>query len=364
MVSLRASELTLRPDPDRPMKPQLILRADAGSEIGVGHVMRCLALAQAWQDAGGEATFVWAEMPVLLGARLAQEQCVSVRMPVSVGGPEDAYETARRARRCGAQWVVVDGYRFSPGYFEQLWEHGLNVLAIDDMAHLSHYPVALLLNQNLSAHAEIYSDRLEATTPRLLGPRYSLLRREFRTAAATTRPATATPRRVLVTFGGADAENFTARTLENLSRSGRTSLDVVVLVGAANPHVEMLRALAAAAQFPCAVRVAIEDVAAVMTWADVAISAAGSTVWELASLRRPALIGAHEANQLAGLEALRRVPGFRIGTVAEMLTRDLAAELDLLPTTSGLECDAHGAERVVARMLALPAPTVTELSAV
>ena len=346
------------------MNPHLILRADAGPEIGTGHVMRCLALAQAWQDAGGEATFVWAEMPALLGARLEREKCGSVRLPSSVGGPEDAYQTARRARRCGAQWVAVDGYRFSPAYLEQLREHGLNVLAIDDLADLHHYPVALLLNQNLSARADLYASRLDLATPRLLGPRFSLLRREFRTAVATTRPAMALPRRVLVTLGGSDAENFTARILENLARLGRTDVEVVALVGAANPHVDSLRALAAAAPFACAIRVAVDDVAAVMAWADVAISAAGSTVWELASLRRPALIGAHEANQLAGLEALRAVPGFRIWPVAEMLARDLAAELDALPNASRLDCDAQGAERVVAHMLALPAPTVLELSAV
>ncbi len=344
------------------MNLPLILRADASSEIGVGHVMRCLALAQAWQDAGGEACFAWSELPERLIARLERERCAPRRLHVVVGSSEDADQTARYTRACGASWVVVDGYRFSTAYFEQLREHGLKVLAIDDMAHLDHYPVALLLNQNLSARAELYADRLAATTPRLFGPRFSLLRREFRTVSAPPRASTALPRRVLVTFGGGDAENFTARILENLSASGRTELDVVALVGAANPHVETLRAIAAAAPFACAVRVAVEDVAAVMAWADVAISAAGSTVWELASLRRPALIGAHETNQLAGLEALRTVPGFRIWSVAEMLARDLAAELDSLPIAAGLECDASGAERVVARMRTVPAPIVPELS--
>lgn len=344
------------------MNPPLILRADASPEIGVGHVMRCLALAQAWQDAGGEATFVHSEMPAMLAARLERERCASVRLLASVGGSEDACLTARWARRCGADWVVVDGYRFSATYYQQLREHGLNVLAIDDLAHLDHYPVALLLNQNLSARAALYTDRVDAATPRLLGPRFSLLRREFRRAVEVGRPAGARPRRVLVTFGGSDAENFTARILRNLFASGHGDLEAIVLVGAANPHLDALRELAAAAPFRCEIRVAVEDVAAVMAWADVAISAAGSTVWELASLRRPALIGAHEANQLAGLVALRGVPGFRIWTVEGMLARDLAAELATLPTASGLDCDAHGAARVVAAMRALVAPTLAELS--
>lgn len=346
------------------MNQPLILRADASPQIGVGHVMRCLALAQAWQDAGGEVTFVSCEMPALLTARLERERCVSVDLSAVAGGPEDAYQTARRARARGAHWVVVDGYQFSAGYYEQLREHGLNVLAIDDTAHLDRYPVALLLNQNLSAREDLYTDRLEAVTPRLLGPRFSLLRREFRLVSAVSRSIAATPRRVLVTFGGADAENFTARILRNLFASADRALEVVVLAGAANPHIGTLRELAAGAPFPCEVRVAVANVAPVMVWADAAISAAGSTVWELASLRRPALIGAHEANQLAGLEALRTVAGFRIWPVEEMLARDLAAELAALPAVSGLECDARGAERVVAHMRAMPAPVLPELSAI
>lgn len=344
--------------------PHLILRADASSAIGVGHVMRCLALAQAWQDAGGVAEFVSAELPARLVERLRRERIAYTHLPTVVGSAADATETLALAEENDAAWLVVDGYRFGPDYYERVRASGRKVLALDDMVHLDRYPVDVLLNQNLSADRANYAGRVDETTEFLLGPRYSLLRREFRTATPAARGPAHTPRRVLVSFGGGDAENFTGRILENLIRSGRRDFSVVVLAGAANPHVVALRALSEAAPFACEVRVSVEDVAAVMAWADVAITAAGSTVWELASMKLPALVGAFEDNQLAGLSALRAVPIFRAWPVEELVDRDLAAELDALlaqPVTfDGV--DAQGAVHVVERLQAITAQAQPILS--
>jgi len=337
--------------------PHLLLRADASSAIGVGHVMRCLALAQAWQDAGGIAEFVSAELPARLVERLCRERIAYTHLHTVVGSEVDATETRALAEENDTAWIVVDGYRLGADYYERVRASGRRVLALDDMVHVDRYAVDVLLNQNLSADRANYVGRVDGTTELLLGPRFSLLRREFRTATLAARLPAHTPRRVLVSFGGGDAENYTGRILKNLIGSGRRDLTVVVLAGAANPHVAALRSLGECAQFPCEVRVNVENVAAVMAWADAAITAAGSTVWELASMRLPALVGALEDNQLAGLPALRAVPIFRAWPGAELVTRDLAAELDALlaqpPTFDGL--DAQGALRVVARLQAITA---------
>lgn len=330
----------------------LVIRADASAGMGTGHVMRCLALAQAWQDAGGRAVFVCAQLPAPLAGRLKREKCTIVRLSAARGSPADAEATLRVARAQGAAWTIVDGYDFNPGYYRLLRGADLHVLAVDDMAHLERYPVDVLLNQNLSAHAGLYAGKVEAYTRLLLGPRCSLLRREFRTAPLPATRAAGAPLRVLVSFGGGDAENFTGQILQKLATADSRRWEVVALAGGANPHVAALRRFAAKAPFACEVRVNEENVAQLMAGATVAISAAGSTVWELAAMRLPALIGAHEDNQLAGLAALRAVPFFRVWTVAELLQRDLALELSTLAAApvpiSGF--DALGAERVVAAL--------------
>jgi UDP-2,4-diacetamido-2,4,6-trideoxy-beta-L-altropyranose hydrolase len=349
------------------MKRLLLLRADASHEIGVGHVMRCLALAQAWQDAGGEVALLSATLPASLRERLQCERLRLIALDSAAATLADADETRRLALAAGATWVVVDGYGFGPDYYEYLRAGGLQVLALDDMAHQERYPVDVLLNQNLSASLNTYAGKIGDATELLLGPHHSLLRREFRAASEKARGPLHTPRRVLVSFGGGDAENFTARILASLVASGRVDLEVVVLAGAANPHVASLHARAATAPFACEVRVSVENVAEVMAWADAAITAGGSTVWELASMALPALIGGCEDNQLSGLRALGEISFFRAWPVEELLARDLMAELDGLLAARpacGPTFDAHGASRVVQRLQALGAFNPMEFSTV
>jgi UDP-2,4-diacetamido-2,4,6-trideoxy-beta-L-altropyranose hydrolase len=334
------------------MKASLLLRADASATIGIGHVMRGLALAQAWQDAGGQAIFASAEIPAALAERLDREQVSLRRLDVVVSSEADAAATVAAARECGASWLVVDGYRFTPTFLDHVRSSGLLVLSVDDMAHLAHYPVDLVLNQNLSARRDLYREKLARDTELLLGPRYSLLRREFR-SAATTRPSLGdSARRVLVTFGGSDPENQTGKVLQRLIACPG-ALEVCVLAGAANAHVAALRECAARAPFPCEVRVDVANVAELMAWADVAITAGGSTVWELAAMRLPALIGAISEDQRAIGPALRRIGSFRAWTIEGLLEQELRVEIERLlaaPRDFG-GLDAAGASRVVEQLV-------------
>jgi UDP-2,4-diacetamido-2,4,6-trideoxy-beta-L-altropyranose hydrolase len=339
------------------MNRSLLLRVDASQEIGVGHAMRCLALAQAWQDAGGEIIFVSAEMPETLGTRLEREQCRVMRISSTVGSSADAGETGRLAWETGADWVVVDGARFGPEYIESLRDEELKVLLIDDGGRLARYAAEIVLNQNLAATPSLYAGKVGEMSTLLLGPRHALLRREFRGFDSWVRPPARNPRRVLVSFGGGDVENFTAGVLRGLSAGVADPMTVIALAGVTNRHVAELRALAAAAPFPCEVRVGVDNVAVLMAWADVAITSAGSTVWELASLRLPSLIADIGDGQLQNLGALETIPLFRVIPVGELATRDLAADLSA-PVRSSVkfsDLDARGATRVVAALRTAPA---------
>ena len=333
------------------MSHSLVIRADASSAIGVGHAMRCLALAQAWQDSGGSVTWFSREMPDALSARLRREGVALHVATGEVGDDRDAAELVRIAEQAYADWVVVDGYLFSPDYLRQVRCTGKRLLMIDDMAHLESYPVDVLLNQNMGAAAEFYAGKLDDATKLLLGVRHSLLRREFRGATASRSPRAGRPLRVLVSFGGSDPANITRKVIDRLAAGRQANLHVIVVAGAANLHVDSLRRAAANAPFRCELHVAVENLVPLMAWADVAVSAAGSTVWELAAMQLPALIGASEDNQLAVLRGLAAIPIFRAATTAVLLGWDLVAEFEaLLSRCAAGECspfDTLGAARVV-----------------
>jgi len=191
----------------------LLIRADAGVAIGTGHVMRCLALAQAWQDLGGRALFAMAESTPGLTARLRSELCEIVSVEVSIGSQEDSERTAALAREHHAGWVVVDGYQFGADYQEALRSTESKVLFMDDYGHSARYSADLVVNPNVCADEAPYRNR-ESYTQVLLGTRYCMLRREFKAWRQWQRKIPPLAGRVLVTMGGSDPENLTARVLE------------------------------------------------------------------------------------------------------------------------------------------------------
>lgn len=270
-------------------KKYIVLRADGNARIGTGHVMRSLALAQAWQDQGGRAVFLMDLKAPALGSRLQSEgmEVVSLSSPPGTAG--DAHEATELARRLGAGWVVVDGCHFGASYQRQVREAGLKLLFIDDIGSTEENYANLILNQNLHAQADLYP-RLEAGASLLLGPRYALLRREFEPWRDQKRQIVPAARKVLVTLGGGDPDNVTLKVMQALGQVELMGLEVLVVVGASNPHQQELRS--ASRQLPYSLRLEqnVTNMPELMAWADLAITAGGSTCWELAFMGLPGLI--------------------------------------------------------------------------
>ena len=338
------------------MTPALVVRADAGVALGLGHVMRCLALAQALADAGGGgALFVMAGAPAAFVARAGTVTELGERP----GTAADAAQTASLARGAGATWVVVDGYHFDGGYQRALVDAGMQVLAFDDHGHAGRYAAQIVLNQNLGAGEEPYADR-EPYTRLLLGSRYVLLQREFRAFEPDGRPVPARARRVLVTLGGSDPDNVSARVLAALAEVPGP-LEVQVLIGGANPHRDALERAAAAVGHPVTLVVDVRDVPARMAWADLAVAAPGGSAWELARVGTPQISIVLADNQRpagAALAAagLAEVLGWHahvgedaIAAAVAELAQDAPRRAEL--ATRGRELiDGRGAERVLAAM--------------
>jgi UDP-2,4-diacetamido-2,4,6-trideoxy-beta-L-altropyranose hydrolase len=338
----------------------LLVRADAGVRLGIGHVMRCLALAQAWQEAGGRAVFAAAELPEALEARIAAEGAGVERLAVEPGGENDTRETLRAAGRTGARWVVLDGYQFGADVQERLKGGGLQVLAVDDYGHAGRYAANFVLNQNLQATEALYP-RIGPSTRLLLGLPYLLLRREFWDWRDWERQTPARARKVLITMGGTDPDNVSLRVMRAVGRLPAEAVEAVAVVGGGNPHRADLEEVAR--RTPAVeLRVDVRDMPALMAWADVAVSAAGSTSWELAFMGLPALCVVLADNQGPTADALGRgglawvlgpgsapMPGQIAAALLELLAdRDRRAEMSR--RGRGL-VDGRGPLRVVEAML-------------
>ena len=334
----------------------LVIRADASIAIGTGHVMRCLALAQAWQDGGGHVTFAVAESTPAIDARLRSEGMEIVHLKVSPNHLQDARALATVASDRQAAWVVVDGYRFDSEYQRNLKNAGLKLLLVDDLGQCENYFADLVLNQNLHAAESMYASR-EAYTRLLLGPRFAMLRRDFRRWSKRRREIAPNGRKVLVTMGGSDPDNVTAVVLQALGEVKIDGLEVVAVLGGSNPHVDFLQRLA---NHSASIRLQkdVANMPELMAWADIAVAAAGSTSAEMCLLGLPAILIDLAENQDAGCRRTTRRAAIHLGsnkevTVAEIaqIVRSLLLSTELrvsLSQTSRELLDGEGAERVAA----------------
>lgn len=258
--------------------------------------MRCLALAQAWQDAGGAVTFVMATDVPAVQARLEAEGMRVVRINAAIGSADDMAQTIQWARASNARWVVLDGYQFSAENQRALKQAGFSLLWIDDNGDATHYYADIVLNQNLHARASLYTHR-EPYTELLLGTRYVLLRREFLKWREWRREIPKVARKVLVTLGGSDPDNVTLMVIKALEQVKVDGLEAVVVVGASHPHIHELTQIVQASPIPIRLEINALNMPALMAWADVAITGAGSTCWEFAFMGLPSTILVLAENQ-------------------------------------------------------------------
>ena len=338
----------------------LIIRADADPQIGTGHVMRCLALAQAWQRRGGQVLFVTAPTAPALETRLQAEGMDVVHVTAQPGSNEDARQTAAWARQKYKAWIAADGYHFDATYQRIIKDSGNKLLALDDYGHTQHYYADIILNQNLHAHEKLYLRR-ESATRLLLGSRYILLRREFLHGPVRPRELPLTARKMLVTLGGSDPENVTEKVLQALRQLPLAEWEATVVVGGSNPNVGQLCDLINVLQLPIHLEHNVANIARLMAWADMAISAAGSTAWELACMAVPSLLIAVADNQRPIAEHLDRAgTAINLGWHQTLTICDIIRALREL-SVSGEQrrdmaqrgrtlIDGHGADRVVMAM--------------
>jgi len=336
----------------------LFIRADADSQMGTGHVMRCLAIAQAWLDQGGSTVFLMRQPGQGIRARVELEHARILEISADVGSADDAEETSRLVRENHGDWLVVDGYQFGAEYQDRLNASGLKLLFLDDCGHANRYSADLVLNQNLHANESLYRNRTPETEL-LLGARYALLRREFLSWRNWKREIPSRASKVLVTLGGSDPDNATERVIEGV-KLARQDMEVTILVGVSNPHHAHLKKATAGLAGISLVENA-RNMAELMAASDIAIAGAGSTCWELCFLGLPSLLIDLAENQRPVSQELDRLGvAVDLGNSADVSPRKIADELVSLigsPERRATMCergraliDGNGAARVCREM--------------
>ena len=343
------------------MSDVLIIRCDANTQIGTGHLMRCLALAQGWRERGGRVIFLTDCESYTLLQRIENEGIEVANIAKSYPSFLDWETTSRIISDHLDSWVVLDGYHFDSVYQRKVKEAGHRLLVIDDRAHLGHYYVDIVLNQNINAKEFSYS--CDKDTIQLLGCKYVMLRREFLEYRGWKREIYEKAKNILVTMGGADPDNVTLKVIKVLNSLDGPNLEVKVVVGPSNPHIETMQKALLSPSASMQILQNVENMPELMAWANMAISAAGSTCWELAFMGLPAILIVTADNQreiAAGLGEYGTAVnlGWHSDVSIDQVTyslKDLLSKNDIRKNMSkngkGL-IDGSGVNRVIDKMMA------------
>ena len=298
------------------MNKNLIIRTDASIQIGTGHIMRCLTLADELRGRGAEVIFICREFDGNLCGYIEEKGYIAYRLPVSNKQEHDVEGSLKHATWLGAgwqtdagqveeiikgldtplDWLVVDHYALDERWEGYLRLYVKKIMVIDDLADRAH-DCDLLLDQNFYENLESRYDKLAPSRcKKLLGPKYALLRPEFSEARKNLRKRDGHVKRIMIFFGGSDPTNETAKALEAIRVLNRLDIAVDVVVGAFNPHRKIIKRIASGLP-DCTCHFKVNDMAALMTGTDLAIGAGGTTVWERCALALPSLVASVAENQ-------------------------------------------------------------------
>jgi UDP-2,4-diacetamido-2,4,6-trideoxy-beta-L-altropyranose hydrolase len=328
---------------------KIAFRADASSQIGTGHFMRCLTLADEFKNKGAKIRFISRNLPAHL-IDMLNEKCmeyISLSADVALEsvdelahanwlGTSQAHDAQATIQALADQlwdWLVVDHYGL-----DERWESAVRVcckklMVIDDLADREHN-CDVLLDQNYYRDMRTrYNGKVPPNCNLLLGSSYALLREEFRKLREKLKPRSGEVKKILVFFGGFDADNYTSLAISVLEKF-YSRLQVVIVIGAQHPNREQIQHACIA--YGYTFHEQTTRMAELMAEADLAIGAGGAATWERCCLGLPTLIVAVAENQIDIANALDSEGGcLYLGAKDEVNSQTIQyaiAELLIAPT--------------------------------
>lgn len=288
---------------------KLYIRSDGNEKIGTGHIMRCLSIADAVREAGGTCIFVVADskMEAVIRANGFPMICLH-----SVWDNLD-YETEKMEQLISSEkirFLLVDSYFVTHDYMMRL--HRLTQVGyIDDLDQFT-YPCSLLINYNLYAGQIDYLHRYPSQKL-FLGPEYVPLRREF--SHLPSRKVRTQVKDVLVTTGGSDPMNIACELVQSAKQEPLLQeINFHIVAGRFHQHLPMLQNLVQT-EPGIALHHNVKCMSELMIGCDLAVSAGGSTLYELSACGTPTICFAWADNQLENVASFGRAGMYAVGDI-------------------------------------------------
>lgn len=322
---------------------QVVFRTDASIQIGAGHVMRCLALADALVAEGAQCTFICREHAGNLIEHIRSKGHGVHGLPLGYGTDtslahsawlgstqtQDLESCVPLLAKLHPDWLVVDHYALDVQWEVEAGKVCANLMVIDDLADRPH-ACKLLLDQTFGRNARDYCSLVPEGCTLLCGSSYALLRPEF----AALRPYSLQRREhpqlkhLLITMGGVDKDNVTAQVLNALRGCPLPAdCEITVVMGATAPWLADVQQQALTMPWSTRVGVGVNSMAQLMADSDLAIGAAGATSWERCCLGLPTVMLVLAENQSAVAHGLEKTGASIVIRLSNSLVPQLASSI-------------------------------------
>ncbi|MFK3868309.1 UDP-2,4-diacetamido-2,4,6-trideoxy-beta-L-altropyranose hydrolase [Psychrobacter faecalis] len=355
----------------------IVFRCDASIQIGTGHVMRCLTLADELARQGARCHFICREHEGNLIDFIAQKGYEVYKLGVVpldnhmkgdveptlfhsewLGSTqaEDAKQTIDIISEIEPEWLIIDHYALDSFWEKKLRPHCDSILVIDDLADRKH-DCEILLDQTFGRNKQDYQDLVPDHCKVLCGTTYALLRPEFSKwrQYSLERRKNNTLEHILVNLGGVDKDNLTSQILDILKQAPLSdSCKITVVMGSTSPWIDAVKKKAEQLPWPAEVKTGVYNMAELMANSDLAIGAAGSTSWERCCLGLPTLMLVLAENQLLIAKNLEDAGAVFLvklnnGFITDLSVDFISKEDNLLQMSeaASLICDGLGAQRLL-----------------
>lgn len=312
---------------------KIVFRSDASIQIGSGHVMRCLTLADELSRQGAECSFICRRHHGNLIKEIQQQGYKVYTLPLehdlgieseskdllayadwlASTQQRDAELSRSIVEQIKPNWLIVDHYALDESWEKRLRQYCKKIMVIDDLADRKH-DCDVLLDQNFGRDAQDYAAYVNKDCELLCGSKYALLRPEF----AEWRSYSLERRQhnklasILINLGGVDKDNITTKILKALqNKSLPDYCSIIIVMGSTSPWIDAVKQQAAIMQWRTVVKVGVSNMAELMANSDLAIGAAGSTSWERCCLGLPTIMLVLADNQQIIASALEAVGAAR-----------------------------------------------------
>lgn len=315
--------------------PKFLFRLDVSPSAGTGHLRRCLTLAHELKDHGADVFFACRLESFNIEKHVAHVAAGWEEYQWSLTPEEDARKVVQSCRKYNIDSLIIDHYRADEAYQRTLYESGIKWLQFDGAARYAFW-ADWILNISPAASASRYESLKQRKETRLLlGPRYAPLRKEFRKYNNAAYPKSGAVRQILLTFGGGDDRGATIFCLEAI-QSLTLNVESIVLLSGNNPKKDEIIKWCGENGAHVTMITDAEETVPYMASADLAITAGGMTVFELAALGVPAIILQIADNQVPIARAWQqRGYGADRGHLDQLHQKDLQREvMSLLQDTA------------------------------